>query len=165
MSGELTVETARFLIKVSVSAAGCTLRSPDLPELDGLLSVPMPAPTLVARLKACGINLSPRDVDAKSLERVSPKDVKLEAAFHEALTPLLPRYQLTASRWNPHRGPARFIVRYAPMPQSYGASESDSEKPPPPPFEAIGDWPCLEYAKYRSLLISALDSDAQVRER
>jgi len=119
--------------------------------------VPMPATTLLLRLAACGINLSPRDSDALSLERITPKEASVELELHDSLAPLLPRYQLAPSRWNLSRGPAKCTVRL----NAVDSDPADEEKPPPAdPYATVGDWQTLEVAYRRVLLINALDSDA-----
>ena len=86
----------------------------------------------------------------------------LEKALHAALTPLVSRYQLAPSRWNPSRGPKKITVRLS----KSDAFDAEDETPPPAdPYAASeGDWPCLEYAYRRATLISALDADATCNE-
>ena len=175
-SGTLHLVTQRFTFHFDLSAAGVTLRAPRLDQLAALLDTPMAATTLLLRLRSCGINLCPRDADAACLDRVHPKEAHLEAACHEALMPLLPRYQLAASRWNLSRGAAKFMVRLSamaePMALADGSDEAGGysgdgggEKAAADPFAAIGDWPTLEYGLNRVLMTNALDSDVQVRTR
>ena len=161
-SGTLYLSTQRFEVVIDVSAKGCTLKSPDKPELASILNVPMAAGKLLLRLKGCGINLQPKDADASKLKKVVPKDVGLEKALHAALTPLVSRYQLAPSRWNPSRGPKKITVRLS----KSDAFDAEDEAPPPAdPYAASeGDWPCLEYAYRRATLISALDADATCNE-
>ena len=166
-SAVLHLLTQRFSVQIEVSPRGCTLRSPDRPELEGIVGVPLPATTLLLRLAACGINLSPVPNDAHALERVTPKDEVTEAAFVESLAPILARYQLAPSRWNPSRGPLKCMVRIHPAAPaddadvSAAAEEGGAPKKAADPFAAVGDdWQTLEYAKRRVLLVAALDGDA-----
>jgi len=163
-SGALYLRTQRYELHIAISAKGCTLRAPKLPELKGLLGEPMAASQLLLKLRACGINLLPRDVDAAKLAKITPKDAELEATLHMALVPLIPRYQLAPSRWNQSRGPLKCTVRLSPAEPTFDAD--DEEAPPPAdPYEAsVADWPCLEVAKKRAMLISALDADATCNE-
>jgi len=158
-SATLHLSTQRFEMRIDVGANGCTLRAPDRPELAALLGVAMPASKLMLRLRACGINLQPRDEDALKLSKVTPKDAALEKALHEALVPLVPRYALAPSRWNQSRGSLKATVRLSPA-----ALDGEPIKGDPYGATSSGEWPCLEFATKRAMLISALDSDATCNE-
>ena len=163
-AGALHLKTQRFDLSIEISAAGCTLRQPDRPELAALIGVPMAASKLVLRLRACGINLQPRDADARKLSRITPKEAALEKDLHEALTPLVCRYQLAPSKWNQSRGSKKFAVRLSPSEPSFDADDEVAPPPSDPYAPALGDWPCLEYSKKRAVLIEALDADATCDE-
>ena len=105
------LETQRFLFEFDVSAQGCALREPRLPELSGLLDQPMAPTRLLAKLRDSGINLCPRDHDAAQLHGVSPKDAGLEAELHALLVPLLPFSNIAPSRWNSSIEPSKVTFR------------------------------------------------------
>lgn len=165
-SADLHLLTNRFSVHIEVSSKGCVLKSPDRPELEGIVGVAMPASKLLSQLKACGINLCPVDNDAHALERIAPKDEQTEANFVAALAPLFARYTLSPSRWNLSRGPLKCMVRILPTTAEADDAAADAEdgasKPPVDPFAAIAEEPftTLEYAKRRVLLATCLDSDA-----
>ena len=163
-AGALHLKTQRFDISIDISSAGCTLRQPDRPELAALIGVPMAAAKLVLKLRACGINLQPRDADALKLKRITPKNTALEKDLHEALAPLVCRYHLAPSKWNQSRGDLKFAVRLSPSEPSFGDDDEVAPPPSDPYAPALGDWPCLEYSLKRAVLISALDADATCDE-
>ena len=163
-AGALHLKTQRFDIHIDVSAAGCVLRAPARPELTPLIGVPMAAAKLVLRLRACGINLQPKDADAAKLVKITPKDATLEQELHEALTPLIASYQMAPSRWNQSRGAGKCTVR---LNKGEASFDTEGEVAPPPadPYGAsVADWPCLEFSKRRAVMISALDADATCNE-
>ena len=162
--GTLHLTTQRFEVQIDVSAAGCVLRKPERPELANILGVPMAASKLLLRLKACGINLQPKDADALKLKKITPKQAELEKELHEALTPLVARYQLAPSRWNQSRGAAKCAVRFAVAEPSFDTDDEVAAAPADPYAASAGDWPCLEFSKKRALVIAALDADATCDE-
>ena len=157
--------TQRHSLVFDVATAGACLREPELPELKGLLGQFMPPTSLLRKLAACGMVLTPKDDDATKLaEPVTPKDESLESDFFEAVSPLLARYMLAPSRWNQSRGPKKCTIRLAPVStDTYDepAEEGEAAKKPTDPYAAVGDWPALEYVYRKAIMISALDSDAQ----
>jgi len=164
-SGDLYVQTQCHLVHVGVSAKGSTLKAPRLPELTELLDTPLPASTLLIRLRAAGINLMPRDVDAQQLERVTPKDPSLEAELHDAIAPLAARYHMCASKWNPSRGHAKGTLRFKVVKEEAYADDAPAPGTPADPFAVVdAEWPILEYAKRRVLLIAATDADVTCDE-
>jgi len=159
-AGSLCLQTQRFDIRIDISAKGCTLRAPELPELKSLIDVPMAASKLILRLLACGINLRPKDADATKLKKIMPKDATLEQTLHQQLMPLIPRYYLAPSRWNQSRGVDKCTVRLFKAEAIFDADDEESPPPSDPYAASVADWPCLEFATRRALMISALDADA-----
>ena len=170
-SGLLHLETHRSSLTFAVGKAGAALvksgSGGELPQLEaaGLLNVYMPPTTLLHKLAACGIVLTPKDDDAASLpEPITPKSAELENEVFEALAPLLARYQLAPSRWNQSRGPKKCTIRLSAVAaESYDAADDDADgaaKGPANPYDAVGDWPTMEYVYRRVMMIAALDSDA-----
>jgi len=163
-SGSLHVKTQRFDIHIDVSIAGCVLRGPDRPELAALIGVPMAASKLLLRLRSCGINLQPKDSDAPKLTKITPKEGWLEKELHEALTPIIGRYQLAPSRWNQSRGVSKLTVRLSPSDPVFDADEEVAPPPSDPYAASLADWPCLEFSKKKAIMVNALDADATCDE-
>lgn len=166
-SGDLFVHTQRFELHFSMSARGVSLKAPALPQTAHLLSsAPMPAPVLLLRLRACGINLCPKDSDALPLERVTPKRLSLEEQISSDLCALLCRYYLTNSKWCQSRGPSKAMLRLAVKPETYGEgatgydeeAEEAAAAAVSDPFAAIDpDWPSMLVEFRRTLMVIASD--------
>ncbi len=169
-SGDLYVHTQRFQLHFGLSARGVTLKAPAIAQTAHLVGAPpMTAPVLLLRLRACGINLCPKDSDALPLERVTPKQLSLEEQVSADLCPLLPRYYLTGSRWNQSRGPSKVTLRLAVKPEAFGEGMTgyDEEEPASAaaeatsaadPFEAVEpDWPTMLLQFRRTLMVIASD--------
>lgn len=160
---ELTLLTQRFTVLIRVTADGCTLAEPKVPELTELLERAMPATTMLLKLRASGINLMPRDADAAQLDRITPKHADVEHALNASIVPLLPSYQLGPSRWNLSRGPAKCTLRLKSKTDTpdVGLLHTATDAAPVDPFAAMdADWPTMEFASRRVLMIRALDTDA-----
>ena len=147
---------------IDVSARGCTLKSPDKPELASILNVPMMAAgKLLLRLKGCGINLQPKDADGQAQEGRPEGCGPREGAARRADAARL----ALPARAQPVEPLAR-SEDYRTAQQERRLLDAEDEAPPPAdPYAASeGDWPCLEYAYRRATLISALDADATCNE-
>jgi len=176
-AGELHVVTQRFTLHFAITSKGVVLKAPLIPQTAAMVNVaPMTAPVLLLRLRACGINLCPKDSDAETLERITPKSLELEESISSMLCPLLPRYYLTASRWNQTRGPNKVTLRMAVRTgmdgleagmTGYDAEAGAAEAAPPAsdPFEAVeSDWPTMLLMFRRVIVVNTTDDSLQFDE-
>jgi len=175
-AGDLHVQTQRFQLHFAISARGVSLKAPAIPQTESLISAaPMTAPVLLLRLRACGINLCPKDSDADALDRVTPKDLELEEQVSKELSALLPFYRLSASRWNQSRGPkkcvVKMLVKYGEGMTGYEEAADEDETAEAAaaaatdPFEGIEtDWPLMQLTFRRVVLITSNDDHLQCDE-
>ena len=170
VSCSLVLRTQRHTVHFELSAAGCTLLQPRLPELEPLLDTPMTPTTLLLRLRDCGINLCPVDGDTAQLSHAQlvPKERELERELHAMLVTLLPRYQLAPSKWNSSLGESKTLVRLAVKKVEdldldaeiggEGAKAEDEFAKSDP------HWPTMIFARRYVALSKALDTDAECNE-
>ena len=165
-AGELHVATQRFLFRFAISARGVVLKAPMIADLTD--AEPVTAPVLLLRLRAIGINLCPKDSDALPLERVTPKQVSLEEGVNASLCQLLPRYYLTASKWNQSRGATKCTVRYAVKAnaEAMTGDADDGAAAAADPFEVIEeDWATMLCQFRKVTLIASNDASLTCDER
>jgi hypothetical protein len=111
----LAVQTVRYLAVFDLTAEGCMLVEPVLPELSKLLGKRMPPPILLGKLRESGINLCPHDRDAPPLHaNLTPKTAQLEEEALAEILLLSQTCRIAHSKWNASRTADTVVVSVSP---------------------------------------------------
>lgn len=112
-SAELSLVGSRFEVRIRVEGGLCRLVRPASSQLAHLTGELVSPGRLVQRLARSGINVAPGDADAV-FSRKPVKTAAVEERMHDAVSRLVPAFEVRGSMWNHSRARDTCAVQICP---------------------------------------------------